>query len=195
MCIDVEPWEVERYLKSGSGISYGVEVEGKLISLFAVIRPNDNENLGYYRGLSFDELTHVAHWELTHVLHEYRGNGLQKKMGNLCLRDLLVEWADVIDIFATIYPHNLPSLKSTFDHGFVVLTMDRKYGGRDRYILYRRAKDNDIFDPNPVAMADIVHYERHAELFGQGLVGTALVEKDGVEQLVFCRLRNVAEDR
>lgn len=187
MCIRIESWEIHRFFRPQEAIVYGAFAAERLVALFAVVRPNAEENMGHYMGFEGDALRHLAHWELAHVLPEYRGNGLQKKLGAFCFDDLLVEWPDVTSLFATIYPLNWPSLKSTFQHGFVIINLHRMYGGHDRYILFRKTHNNVLAAEEPVVLSDMAHYDRHCELFEQGYVGTGITEEHGVVQLVFRR--------
>lgn len=187
MCIDVENWEIKRFLTQGKGISYGAWVDDKLVGLFAVVKPKAFENLGVHKALTGELMDTVGHWELAHVLPDYRGNNLQKTLGNLCFNDLVQEWPEVQHLFATIFPYNWPSLKNTFHHGFIIIDLAPKYGGHDRYILYRKVIPTILYTPNPVEIVDVQNYEYHKKLFEKGLVGVGLEDDQNLVKMVFCK--------
>lgn len=179
MCVDVTREEFRRYLMPGRGIYFGVFVDAKIIAMYCMVRPVPEENLGVHLPLEGEALNHVVHWELAHVLPEYRGNGLQKFLSEKCMEVFYQEWKDVKHIFATIFPHNLASLKSTMKYKFVIVHLNELYGGYLRYVLYKPVEGEFAYDETGFTV-DLDDWETQLKYMADGYVGTAFIErKDG----------------
>jgi len=185
MCVDVTREEFKTYLCPGKGIYYGAFIEETLIAMYCMIRPILEENNGIHMGLSDEGLSRVAHWELAHVLPRYRGNGLQKFLSEQCFGCLLKEWTDVEHTFATIYPYNIPSLKSTIRYDFVIIGINNKYGGHLRYILYKPIHGKCAYIKDEFVEIPLDEREEQLKLFEKGYIGTKFIERDDEKYIRF----------
>lgn len=87
--------------------------------------------------LTKEEQLKVIHLEITCVLPEYRGNGLQKKLGNLIMKEFIETSNDYRYLCCTVSPTNFPSLKDKLVQGILIAKLKEKYSGRIRYILLK----------------------------------------------------------
>ncbi|MEI7025496.1 hypothetical protein [Paenibacillus sp. y28] len=131
------PDELERVI-TGRGRTVGVFVDGRLMAFRAVDFPgNDPDNLALDLGFAEPLARQAAHFEMSVVHPDCRGNGLQQLMGHAVL-ELIRARRDVRFILATVSPSNVPSLKDKFALGMHIAALKPKYGGLWRYILLRK---------------------------------------------------------
>lgn len=165
------------HILSGAGWFAGAFVDTKLVAFRAFLIPqlDDTDHLGKDVGLTTEEQTSVIYQEITVVLPEYRGHGLQRKLGEW-LMDMLIRSKDSYRfICSTVAPFNIPSLKDKFSQGMHIATLKEKYEGKLRYVFLK-----DLQQPlHPsydkwIVMADI---NAQQDVLEQGMVGHELVKQ------------------
>lgn len=185
LCVDFSMEEFRRSLDPQYGVVYAAYSGEKMIAFYIIVKPPENENLGIDIGLSLEDRQLLLHGELSHVLPPYRGNGLMRFLFKECLRDALITWKDHRYLCTTVYPFNIPSLKSTMDESFVIVNLKEKYGGVLRYILLRRA-DSEVTvlngEKHMVCLDDLASQRQYLD---QGFVGTNLIQKDKIQFVQF----------
>lgn len=97
---------------------------------------DDPDNLGVDLGFGREERQHSCHFELSGVHPDYRGNHLHQTMNGL--RAAFAGAAGYYHLYGTVSPRNPYSLSNHFADGMAIRKLGLKYGGMDRYIIYRR---------------------------------------------------------
>ncbi|WP_140392755.1 N-acetyltransferase [Virgibacillus dakarensis] len=129
---------------TGKGFMLGVFIDEKLIAFRAMLQPEmDEEHLGLDAGLPEAELPKVIYSEISNVDPEYRGNGLQKYMGQILMNE--IDYEKFRYVCATVAPMNIPSIKDKFSLGLEIVALKEKYQGKLRYIFI---KDLSIHSKN-----------------------------------------------
>ncbi len=114
----------------------GITVEGIPIAYSLIHIPGrSQENLGKDAGLPDKELNKVAHLQAVVVHPDYRGNGLQRRMGRVQLK--VIEDMGYEHVCCTVSPKNPISLRNILSNGFVIKGLRPKFEGSWRYIMYR----------------------------------------------------------
>lgn len=109
-------------------------VDGKKAGFFIVRFPGTAEdNLGKDIGIS--DLEKVAHMESTAVLPAYRGRGVMAKLLLAAEEEAVREGFRFL--CATVHPDNIKSLHNFEKAGFQIKKRMKKYGGKERYIVYK----------------------------------------------------------
>ena len=122
-------------LHKGSKI-LGCYIDNQLIAYGVMIFPGyDPENLGYDLNFNQDELIFVAHLDSFLVHPHYRGNKLQYRFSILMEKIALEKGYK--HLCSTAAPSNIPSLNNLIDLGLEIKLEKMKYGGKQRYILYK----------------------------------------------------------
>ena len=93
----------------------------------------DKSNLGWELGMSEDELMNVIEIENTAVRKEYRGNGLQRRMGEMA--EGIIAQRGLHPILCSIHPKNKYSLQNALAGGYTEVKRCKLYGGKERLIL------------------------------------------------------------
>lgn len=159
-----------------NGLMVGVFVKGELIAFRALLKPEiDEHHLGYDIGLSTEQLDNVIYQEITNVHPDYRGYGLQKKLGIIVME--LLDASPYTHVCATVAPFNIASLKDKLSQGMVIGQLKMKYGEMLRYVFYKKLHEiREIGSKSlEVNMADT---EKQQQLLAEGWIGTSILQKD-----------------
>lgn len=155
----------------------GVFVENKLVAFRALAIPEiDEHHLGYDIGLQTGQLDQVVYQEITNVHPDYRGFGLQKKLGAIVME--LLDASPYTHVCATVAPFNIASLKDKLSQGMVIGALKNKYADMLRYVFYKKLHEErevggEVLEVN---MADT---EKQQQLLADGWIGTSIVQQDG----------------
>ncbi|MFJ7972683.1 GNAT family N-acetyltransferase [Psychrobacillus sp. NPDC096389] len=155
----------------------GVFVENKLVAFRALAIPEiDEHHLGYDIGLQTEQLDQVVYQEITNVHPDYRGFGLQKKLGAIVME--LLDASPYTHVCATVAPFNIASLKDKLSQGMVIGALKNKYADMLRYVFYKKLHEErkaggEVLEVN---MADT---EKQQQLLADGWIGTDIVQQDG----------------
>ena len=155
----------------------GVFVEDKLIAFRALAIPEiDEHHLGYDIGLQTEQLDQVVYQEITNVHPDYRGYGLQKKLGAIVME--LLDASPYTHVCATVAPFNIASLKDKLSQGMVIGALKNKYADMLRYVFYKKLHEERKIGGEvlEILMADT---EKQQQLLADGWIGTSIVQKDG----------------
>ncbi|MFZ7946167.1 GNAT family N-acetyltransferase [Neobacillus sp. 19] len=179
-----------QYILEGNGLMIGAFVSQELIAFRALLVPvvGDPEHLGLDIGLSEAELPSVIYQEISNVLPEYRGNGLQKTLAKVIMEELEQETHDFRYVCTTVAPFNIPSLKDKFAQGMQIAGLKEKYGGMLRYIFVKDLNEpqrTDYKETIEVSMNDISDQQ---EKLAQGWRGVRM-KMDSNQTIVieYCR--------
>lgn len=159
------------------GFVLGVFSGGDLVGFRNVYFPaaHDSEwNLGRDIGLSGAQLEKVANLQMICVHPDYRGNGLALKMNRLALQ-ILRERGSHDHICATVSPQNIWNLPVLLASGFHIRRLKLKYGGKLRFIAYKRLKTPVHFYDTPVAKVPLNALDTHKQLLDAGYYAVDLV--------------------
>lgn len=154
----------------------GVFVEDKLIAFRALAIPEiDEDHLGYDIGLKTEQLDQVVYQEITNVHPDYRGFGLQKKLGAIVME--LLDASPYTHVCATVAPFNIASLKDKLSQGMVIGALKNKYADMLRYVFYKKLHEErkvggEVLEIN---MADT---EKQQQLLAEGWIGTSIFQID-----------------
>lgn len=125
------------YILLGNGLMIGAFVGENLIAFRALLEPEiDDEHLGRDCGVKESQLPRVLYQEISNVSPDYRGFGLQQTLAKVIMNQVDVKRFDYI--CATVKPFNIPSLKDKFSQGMVVVALKIKYGGKLRYVFFKK---------------------------------------------------------
>lgn len=114
----------------------GIIADGTLIAYSLIHIPGrSQENLGKDVSLPDEELNKVAHLQAVVVHPNYRGNGLQRRLGRVQLK--VVEDMGCEHVCCTVSPKNPISLRNILSNGFVIKGLKPKFKGSWRYIMYK----------------------------------------------------------
>ncbi|MBB5174031.1 GNAT family N-acetyltransferase [Texcoconibacillus texcoconensis] len=179
--------EVETIL-NGKGLMIGVYVDGALIAFRALFFPGEHtENLGRDLDLSKEEQEKVVHQEITCVLPEYRGHGLQKKLGRLIMDELKRMAPRYRYVCCTVFPTNIASLKDKFSQSLLIAKVKEKYAGRIRYVLYQDLQRVRKLDEETISSAAITDYEQQKHLLEEGYYGFDLKHENNEQMILFAK--------
>jgi hypothetical protein len=118
------------------GRCIGAFLGNQMIAFTVLSFPRDEpDNLGIDLGFPRDQRLHVCHFELSGVHPDFRGNRLHRTM-NL-LRARLAGSAGYNHLCGTVSPRNPYSMRNHMAGGMMVRKLVQKYGGMDRYVIYR----------------------------------------------------------
>lgn len=156
----------------------GVFVEDELIAFRALAKPEiDEDHLGYDIGLSTEQLEKVVYQEITNVHPDYRGFGLQKKLGLIVME--LLDASPYSHVCATVAPFNIASLKDKLSQGMVIGALKNKYANMLRYVFYKKLHE-DRTAGSEVLELHMGDTEKQQQLLAEGWVGTSISQKDDV---------------
>ncbi|MFJ8065872.1 GNAT family N-acetyltransferase [Psychrobacillus sp. NPDC096426] len=154
----------------------GVFVEGKLIAFRALAIPEiDEYHLGYDIGLETEQLKKVVYQEITNVHPDYRGFGLQKKLGTIVME--LLDASPYTHVCATVAPFNIASLKDKLSQGLVIGALKNKYADMLRYVFYKKLHE-DREAGSEVLEINMADTEKQQQLLANGWIGTSILQKD-----------------
>jgi len=104
---------------------------------FSVLIPNNREDQSYNYGRYFDydeeHLSRTASMDLTMVVPEYRGHGLQRLFNKIRMGQAIELGAT--EAITSISPENPYSYNNFFILNYEVADRRKLYGGKDRYLL------------------------------------------------------------
>lgn len=154
----------------------GAFVDNELIAFRALALPTvDDYHLGYDIGLSPGQLEKVVYQEITNVHPDYRGFGLQKKLGVIVME--LLDASPYTHVCATVAPFNIASLKDKLSQGMVIGALKKKYGGMLRYVFYKKIHQNRISEGKHLEIPmDAI--EKQQKLIADGWIGTAILQRE-----------------
>ncbi|WP_439020758.1 GNAT family N-acetyltransferase [Bacillus thuringiensis] len=130
-----------QYILAGNGMMIGAFIENELIAFRALlVPPIDDEHLGLDIGLSEGELHRVIYQEISNVHPNCRGNGMQKILANIIMKELQKEDSKYDYVCCTVAPFNIPSLKDKFAQGMEIAALKEKYSGSMRYVFVKELR-------------------------------------------------------
>lgn len=181
----LQPLSEEEFLfiLEGNGSMIGAFHDDRLIAFRAMLEPEiDEHHLGKDAGLSASELPTVLYSEVTNVDPAYRGNSLQRILGELLMEDIDRDRHRYV--FATVAPFNIASLKDKFSLGMHIISLEKKYGNLLRYTLMIDLYENKKIGALTV-MADMSDIMQQQSLLEDGWTGVGLEEEDGTWKVKF----------
>lgn len=120
----------------GKIIGYISLKDNELIALSVYIEYGyDEHNYGYDIQIQREELLKVGQLESMLVSEDYRGNKLQKIMGEIL--EKVCKDSGKKYICATVAPNNIYSINTFKDLDYKIVTEKLKYGGLRRYVLMK----------------------------------------------------------
>ncbi|WP_313894285.1 GNAT family N-acetyltransferase [Psychrobacillus sp.] len=156
----------------------GVFVEDELIAFRALAKPEiDEDHLGYDIGLSTEQLEKVVYQEITNVHPDYRGFGLQKKLGLIVME--MLDASPYSHVCATVAPFNIASLKDKISQGMVIGALKNKYANMLRYVFYKKLHEDRELG-GEVIEVKMEDTEKQQQLLAEGWIGTGMLQKDTV---------------
>lgn len=172
-----------RFILDGNGSMIGAFHGDLLIAFRAMLEPEiDEHHLGIDAGLSESELPSVLYSEVTNVDPAYRGNSLQRILGELLMEN--IDTTRHRYVFATVAPFNIASLKDKFTLGMHIISLKKKYGNLLRYTLMNDLGENKITE-TPSVMVDMSDEIEQQSLLEDGWIGVGLAEVDGTYKVKF----------
>lgn len=181
----LQPLSEEEFLfiLNGNGSMIGAFHNDRLIAFRAMLEPEiDEYHLGKDAGVPDSELPSVLYSEVTNVDPGYRGNSLQRILGEILMQN--VDAARHRYVFATVAPFNIASLKDKFALGMHIISLAKKYGDLLRYTLMKDLRDTEKSGTLTVVvdMADVM---KQQSLLEDGWIGIGLEEDDGSWKVKF----------
>jgi hypothetical protein len=175
----LSPLTKEDYVDSISNhLMVGVFVEEELIAFRALAIPEiDEHHLGYDIGLQTEQLNKVVYQEITNVHPNYRGFGLQKKLGNIVME--LLDASPYTHVCATVAPFNIASLKDKLSQGMVIGALKNKYDEMLRYVFYKKLHE-DREASTEVLEINMGDTEKQQQLIAKGWIGTSILQRDEI---------------
>lgn len=172
-----------RFILNGNGSMIGAFHDDRLIAFRAMLEPEiDEHHLGKDAGLSDSDLQSVLYSEVTNVDPAYRGNSLQRILGELLMEN--VDTNRHRYVFATVAPFNIASLKDKFALGMHIISLEKKYNNLLRYTLMKEMLKTERAGSLTV-MADMSDVIEQQGLLKDGWVGIGLEETDGIWKVKF----------
>ncbi|QUG39986.1 GNAT family N-acetyltransferase [Psychrobacillus sp. INOP01] len=180
----LSPLTIEEFEDSiAHNLMIGAFVDNELIAFRALaLPPIDDHHLGYDIGLSPEQLEKVVYQEITNVHPDYRGFGLQKKLGVIVME--LLDASPYTHVCATVAPFNIASLKDKLSQGMVIGALKKKYGGMLRYVFYKKIHVDRISEDKLLEIPmDAI--EKQQQLIADGWIATAILQKENNWYVVF----------
>lgn len=159
-----------------ANLMVGVFVEEQLIAFRALVIPEiDEHHLGYDIGLETQQLNKVVYQEITNVHPDYRGFGLQKKLGPIVME--LLDATPYTHVCATVAPFNIASLKDKLSQGMVIGALKKKYGEMLRYVFYKKLHEVRKVGSEVVEI-NMGNTEKQQQLLADSWIGTSIMQKE-----------------
>ncbi len=175
----LQPLSEEEFLHilSNHGIMLGAFHEERLIAFRALLIPDVDEadHLGEDAQIPQAQWSKVIYSEISNVSPSFRGNGLQKILGEYIFRE--IDQTKFQYVCATVAPFNIASLLDKFAHGMKIVALKEKYEGLTRYILLKdlAASSQQAVEKKNVPMEDI---KKQQKLLNEGWQGVAILKQD-----------------
>lgn len=113
-------------------------INGKIVGAFLSFI-QDEDPLGVYKEMGFNEFKGVALLEECVVDDKHRGHNLEQRMGSRLIDYIKAMskyyYYDIHRVYVTVHPQNTASLRSLDKIGFKPAKKTKLYGGMTRYIL------------------------------------------------------------
>lgn len=119
----------------GQGFILLAEEEGLAGMLLVRFPQLAEDHLGWDLGWPPKRLLQACHMESLAVHPRYRGRGLQRQLLQAAEERMGERCGECL---ATVAPENAVSLRNFLQMGYTIVAQVRKYGGYDRYILWKR---------------------------------------------------------
>lgn len=170
---------------NNKGIVLGVFVKQKLVAFYAALFPGKStDNLGRDFGFPIQKLDEVMHLEAVNVHPDYRGNGLQKRMGNQLI-EVVRKMNRYRYVCATVSPYNIPSIRSTLGSRLIIANLKKKYNDLWRYIFYQDLKQQTIIDEDTLITVGTNDLKKQMELFEKQYYGVDQKTIDNQSYIIF----------
>lgn len=165
------------HILNGHGQVIGAFSDQELVAFRALLIPDidDPEHLGKDAGLDNKALHDVIYSEISSVKPSFRGNRLQKILGEIILGQ--IDPQQFRYICATVAPFNIASLLDKFSHDLHIVALEEKYGGRLRYIFMKDCKAEPK-EPTESILVQMGEIKEQQALLEKGWYGTSIVEKN-----------------
>ncbi|TQR20460.1 GNAT family N-acetyltransferase [Psychrobacillus vulpis] len=173
----LQPLTKEEFVHSiENALMVGVFVGEELIAFRALAIPEiDEHHLGYDIGLQTEQLDNVVYQEITNVHPDYRGFGLQKKLGVIVME--LLDASPFTHVCATVAPFNIASLKDKLSQGMVIGALKKKYGEMLRYVFYKKLHEDRVVG-NEVLEINMDDTAKQRQLLEEGWIGISILQKE-----------------
>lgn len=176
----LQPLSTEEFthLLNGHGFLLGAFWEGELIAFRGLLIPevSEDDHLGREVGLSEVELKKVVYSEVSNVLPDFQGNGLQKILGKMMFNR--IDQDTFRYVCATVAPFNIPSLIDKFAHQLQIVSLKEMYGGLLRFIFLRdfSTEEKAVLESKFIELGD---KNKQQALLKEGWRGIQLKQIDG----------------
>jgi ribosomal protein S18 acetylase RimI-like enzyme len=177
-------WLSNRSNGFGLGVFHNAEMIGYLVVAFP---GEQDENLGLEIDINYQELNRVARYGLIGVHPAYRKLGLVEKMMQEKIEILRKQHYK--HICCTVSPHNYPSLKMLFSHGFTVKKIMTKFGNLTRCIAHLDL-ENSVDSPVYSVAVDNNDIKTQRSLLEQGFYGYSLCKNNSGYDIVYGHANN-----
>ncbi len=162
------------FILSDNGLMIGIYVENKLIATRALLVPADDpDHLGLAIGLKETEIDKVIYQEISFVHPDYQGNGLQKLMAELIMKELHKKKHSYTYVCATVAPDNIPSLKDKFSQGMELRAFVIIYGEKQRYVFVKELAEHEnkveVIKEVKIELVNVNEIKRYLDLNWVGI--------------------------
>lgn len=150
------------------GVLCVCQIDERIVAFRSMHIPVD-DYLGKYIALDPSDRDRLIYSDITVVHPDYRGRGLQKKLGEWLFQEIDDKYTIIM---ATVHPDNIASIKDKFHHGMKIVALDNVYDDKIRYI-FALFRDRDCIYEEEVAvkMTDDMEIRR---LLSEGYKGINL---------------------
>lgn len=144
---------------------------GGLVGVSVIRFPaeDDQEHLGYELRFSPEQLARVRHLESVFVHPDCQGRKLAQRLIRENMRR--TERSGRTISCATVWPHNIPSLRLHLELGLCIRAFALKYGGKPRFVL---CSEGGGTTSSPLVFVPSQDVDSQKALLAQGYAGTAL---------------------
>lgn len=159
----------------GDGVLLGILIGEKLIGYR--INSRNEEYVKYFSNmLGINEYDNVVYLDSMIVDESYRGNGLQKRMIKISLKDA---WKNGKYRYAvsTASPKNIASLKSLLSNKVNIAIAKELYGGKKRFVcLYDTELNNIVYKERKRVL--LTEYEHIKTILEKGYKGIDIIKEN-----------------
>lgn len=172
-------WLSDQSKGFGLGVFHNTEMIGYLVVSFP---GEQDENLGLEIGINYQELSLVARYGLIGIHPAYRQLGLVEKL--MKEKTGIIKKLHYRHICCTVSPHNYPSLKMLFTHGFTIKKLMTKFGNLTRCIAHSDL-ENPVGIPAYSVAVDNNDIKTQKFLMEQGFYGYSLCKKNSGYDILY----------